>query len=44
MSNDDILLELICCGFTAWSQSNLLSTQNLVPGDIFQDDTVGLPG
>lgn len=42
--NDDILLELIYCGFMAWPQSNLLQTQKSVPGDIFQDDTAGLPG
>lgn len=42
--NDDILLELICCGFMTWPQSNLLQTQKLVPGDIFQDDAAGLPG
>lgn len=42
--NDDILLELICCVFMAWPQSNLFQTQKLVPGDIFQDDTAGLPG
>lgn len=44
MINDDIVLELICCGFAARPQSNLLQTQELVPGDIFQDDTAGLPG
>lgn len=44
MINDDIVLKLICRGFTVQPQSNLLQTPKLVPGDIFQDDTAGLPG
>ena len=44
MINDDILLELIRCGFMAWPQSNLLQTQKLVPGDIFKMTQLGCRG
>lgn len=42
--SDDIVLQLIRGGFAARPQSDLLQTQEPVPGDILQDDTAGLPG
>lgn len=42
--NDDTLLELIGCGFTAWPQSNLLWTQKRCPETSFKMTQLGCWG